>query len=271
MKLRFFNREHTRTPYVQLDTRKCNACWKCLENCPNQVINKVDLPWHKHALLIEPDNCNGCLTCMKVCQYGAYAKVDKTKQKDLRQRSRIFYSFLITNLLLLFCIAMIISGLVLQLGFHIGSPNEQHGHGMQSRTEHYEQVRGLDVFNTVWGINYTNWSTLHKFAIVFFSIFMIYHFLIHWKWYKGVVNKHLINKNIQVTTLSILFLLVAVTGLVPWLIDLFGSSYILRLIFIEIHDKLALILVVYLILHIIKRNRWFITTYESLKTNVTAR
>jgi hypothetical protein len=121
------------------------------------------------------------------------------------KKNRTFYNFLINNLLLLFGVAMIVSGLAIQIGFHMGSSDEQKKHEIQSHTEHYEQIRGFDKLNTVWGINYSNWSTIHKFAIVFFSGLMIYHILIHWKWYKVVVSKHLINKNIQMITLSILF------------------------------------------------------------------
>jgi len=124
---------------------------------------------------------------------------------------------------------MIVSGLVLQLGFHIGGSGGQHEHAI-----------GIDPLNTVWGIIYTDWSTIHKIVVVLFSLLMIFHI-----------------KNKQVKTLSILFLLVAITGFVPWLIDLSGSSGTLRLFFIEIHDKIALILVIYLILHIIKRRKWF--------------
>ncbi|HAN19112.1 MAG: hypothetical protein A2X13_02540 [Bacteroidetes bacterium GWC2_33_15] len=267
MKPGFLNREHTRTSHVQIDTRKCKACWKCLDNCPNQVITKVDLPWHKHALIAEPGKCTGCLKCIEVCEYGAYSIADKTKQEAAKQRDKTFYSFITNNLLLLFGLIMIVSGLVLQLGFHVGSPGEQHESrsGIQSQTVYYEQARGLDTPDTIGGINYSNWSTLHKFAIVFFSLFMIYHLYIHWKWYKGVISKRLINKNIQVMTLSILFLLVALTGLIPWFIDLSGSVSVLRLIFIEIHDKLALVLVIYLILHVLKRSKWFVTACSKLK------
>ena len=68
----FFNREHSRTPFVKLDTRKCKACWECINICSNHVINKIDMPWHKHALIVEPDSCTGCLNCVDICQYGAY-------------------------------------------------------------------------------------------------------------------------------------------------------------------------------------------------------
>jgi len=81
---------------------------------------------------------------------------------------------------------------------------------------------------------------------------VIYHTYIHWRWYKGVITKHLIGKNRQSIILSVLFLLVAITGLVSWIIDLAGSSSILRMLFIEIHDKLTLIFIVFLILHLLK-------------------
>jgi len=59
--------------------------------------------------------------------------------------------------------------------------------------------------------------------------------------------------------------LVAITGLVPWFIDLLNYNSILRLILIELHDKLALLLIIYLILHVIKRNNWFLSAYRKLK------
>jgi hypothetical protein len=81
---------------------------------------------------------------------------------------------------------------------------------------------------------------------------------LHWKWYKTVIKKRLVAKNIQVLTLSMLFVLVAITGFIPWFIDLLKGDEILRKAFIEIHDKFAIILSVYLILHVIKRLKWFL-------------
>jgi len=79
MKLIFFKGRHTRTPFVQLEKRKCKACWKCLEECPNQVISKVDLLWHKHALIVKPDNCTGCLRCINACENDCYLIIDEAK------------------------------------------------------------------------------------------------------------------------------------------------------------------------------------------------
>ncbi len=160
---------------------------------------------------------------------------------------------------------MATSGLVLQIGFHIGSSGRPHEGGRHSDAVTIEPFQRVIPDNTVWGINYPTWSTIHKVAIVLFSLLMFYHLIIHWKWYKGVFKNHLMHKNRQVITLSILFILVALTGFIPWFFDLAGSKSIIRLILIEIHDKLAIILAVYLVLHIFRRFKWFSNTFEKLK------
>lgn len=175
--------------------------------------------------------------------------------------------FIVNNLLLIFGLAVIISGLLLQVEFHMGS-HERHRSGIQlsdSRMIQYEQLREINTGKIVWGLNYSEWSFSHKFVIVGFSLLMIYHTFVHWKWYKGLVNKHLYNKNKEVTSLSVLFLITAVTGLLPWFIDMAGGTSNLRMSFIEIHDKITFILIAFLLLHFIKRAKWYIKTYEKFK------
>ncbi|MDR1895640.1 MAG: 4Fe-4S binding protein [Prevotellaceae bacterium] len=58
--------------YVQLDTGKCKACWKCQEVCPRQVIGKINIIIHKHALMKRKADCIGCLKCVEICPYGAF-------------------------------------------------------------------------------------------------------------------------------------------------------------------------------------------------------
>ncbi len=183
----------------------------------------------------------------------------------MQQQKKYLLRFLVNNLLILTGIVMIISGFVIQLGFHMGGADRHLESDSHSQTTNIEQLREVSQDSTVWGIDYSTWSVIHKTAIVLLSLLMIYHFVIHWKWYKAVLAKHLVKKNIQVITLSFLFIMVALTGLIPWFIDLSGSKSTIRLVFIEVHDKITILLTIYLILHIVKRARWFTNTFEKLK------
>ena len=82
MKSRFLRRGHTRTAYVQLDTRKCKACWKCINTCPNKVIGKIDFLGHRHARIDQSDKCSGCLKCVKTCESGAYNSIASLIQQQ---------------------------------------------------------------------------------------------------------------------------------------------------------------------------------------------
>jgi Pyruvate/2-oxoacid:ferredoxin oxidoreductase delta subunit len=266
MRHRLFSKGSTRTSFVQLNTRKCKACWQCITKCKQQVIGKVNFPWHKHALIADHVKCVGCLKCIDECQYKAFSRVDENLDQT-ENHSRGYYDFIVNNLLLIFGVFMVFSGLALQLGFHIGDHNERKmDYKMEvSQSLQYVQIRQIDESKTICSFRYSDWSMIHKISIVVFSVLIIYHIYVHWKWYSGVIVKRLVGNNLQVITLSILFLLVAMTGLVPWFIDLFEKTNAFRLVFIELHDKLALILVVYLILHLAKRIKWFANTYKKFR------
>lgn len=59
---------------VSFNSKKCKACWLCLEKCPSKIIKKVDFLWHKHALIKDKEKCIGCFACVKACKYGAFIK-----------------------------------------------------------------------------------------------------------------------------------------------------------------------------------------------------
>ena len=74
-----------------------------------------------------------------------------------------------TNLCLLSASSvMVLSGLVIQIHYHM---------------KHLEKNR------LILGIDYFEWSDIHKMAIVMVSLFAINHIILHWKWYKAVVQK----------------------------------------------------------------------------------
>lgn len=158
-----------------------------------------------------------------------------------------FFSLIINIGVLFSSLLTAFSGFLLQVEYHLGN------HGTTASKNH------------VFGIGYHDWSNIHKFSIVTLSLLMIFHTYLHWKWYRIVIKKRLIAKNKQVLTLSGIFLLVAMTGFIPWIIDFLDGSKMIWKGFIEIHDKLAIILTLYLILHVIKRLKWFLITFEKLK------
>lgn len=68
---------HTSTNYIELNTHFCQACWKCVEACPNQVLGKIDIFFHKHARVDNADACKGCKKCVRVCPNGAILYLGK--------------------------------------------------------------------------------------------------------------------------------------------------------------------------------------------------
>ena len=150
--------------------------------------------------------------------------------------------------LLLFGSAMVFSGLLIQISYHMGHHGE------------------IDTNNLVLGLNYFNWSDIHKISIVLVSIGMIFHIIWHWKWYKAVVQKKkLVFRNQQAIILTIFFILVAITGYISWFIKLSGGPELSGKFYIEIHDKITWVLLVYLIFHVTKRFKWYFTTYKKVK------
>ena len=58
---------HVDTSYIHLNTSLCKACWACVNVCPQGVLGKVDINFHKHAHIDYAENCIGCLRCVKAC------------------------------------------------------------------------------------------------------------------------------------------------------------------------------------------------------------
>jgi hypothetical protein len=170
------------------------------------------------------------------------------RQGNLMLKKNPMFSYFINLGLLLFGSAMVFSGLLIQQSYHMG---------------HHGQI---DTNHFVLGLNYFNWSDIHKISIVLVSIAMVFHIILHWEWYKAVVRKKkLVFKNQQAIILTIIFIFVAVSGYIPWLIKLSGGSELSHKAFIEIHDKITLVLLVYLIFHVTKRFTWYFTAFKKVR------
>jgi hypothetical protein len=154
----------------------------------------------------------------------------------------------INLVLFLVGLAMVFSGILLQLVYHMG----HHG--------------GIDTNHSVLGLNYFNWSDIHKYSILILSLALVFHVTLHWKWYKTVLKKkRLVLRNQQAIILTIVFLSVAISGYIPWFIKLGGGSELDRKALIEVHDKITWVLLIYLIFHVCKRFKWYFLTLKKLK------
>src|SRR5512138_1723266 len=122
----------------------------------------------------------------------------------------------------------------------------------------------IDENNPILGMYYPAWSSCHKISIIIMSFLIIFHIALHWEWYKTVIRKKLLSRNKLVITLAIIFIIVGVTGYIPWLVKLLGGSDWARRIFIEVHDKITFLLFACLIIHVTKSFRWFISAIEKV-------
>jgi len=64
------------TSFVQLDAYACTACWKCIDACPNNVIDKSFLfidntLMNEHVLMYNATECDGCMKCLQACDVDA--------------------------------------------------------------------------------------------------------------------------------------------------------------------------------------------------------
>jgi len=81
MKLNHQFRRHNTTKYIQIKTHFCEACWTCLDACPNHVLGKIDIGFHKHARIVQAENCKGCKKCVLACSHNAIEYIYKPKHQ----------------------------------------------------------------------------------------------------------------------------------------------------------------------------------------------
>lgn len=138
----------------------------------------------------------------------------------------------LTNIsLFVFSIIMIFSGLYIQIHYHL-------------------QESGNAGFN--------QWTFVHKWIALLFTLIVIVHVVLHLKWYKAILRKRLLKKNRATLALSVCMLIVSLLGFAPWILSIASSNLVLRHILIEIHDKIALLFMIIMIGHIIKRHQWYL-------------
>lgn len=108
-------------------------------------------------------------------------------------------------------------------------------------------IAGHGNSHSIWH----NWAVFHVCGSVLFSVVAALHIVAHWRWYKGVMKNGIGGKNKFTAVLSIVFLVLSVTGTV--LLGVSGPNSPLGLW----HYKIGIIMVVIAIGHIVKRRSAF--------------
>lgn len=92
-----------------------------------------------------------------------------------------------------------------------------------------------------------NWAVFHVLICFLFFVAAIFHITTHWGWYKGIIKNGLGKKSKITVVLSVVFLLVSVTGII--LLGVNGENSDIGLL----HYKIGIALIILSIGHILKR------------------
>lgn len=209
--------KRTATSYVAINPRHCMACWKCVGNCPVKAIGKAGFLLHRHVVFKNADACIGCGKCIKTCPNSVFFKPGKTIPGF---RAEGHASLFIERMLPLAFVASAVSG----VGLHIA------GHGMDHELWH-------------------NWAVAHVLTNLLWLVSVWFHVKRHVAWFKSIVNKGIGGKSLLTFVLSVIFLIVAVTGIVL-LVFVDGASSAIG----SWHYRLGIILLAFSFVHaVVKR------------------
>lgn len=150
--------------------------------------------------------------------------------------SKFENSMIISLLLSIPILIMSISGLVLTLRFH---PSQ-------------------GTLLELWGISRNVWRDMHIYSAIIASLLLLYHLvLVRKRLYRVITSGRKNIRSIKTSrNLFWIFVIGSVTGFIPYIAGMFGMS--LHHI-IEIHDKLGLVIVILIILHIVYKWKSIIT------------
>lgn len=204
--------KRTMTKYVAMNPHHCMACWECIEKCPKNIIGKADASWHRHVIFKDPDACIGCGRCIKACPNDVFFKPGSALPV---RKVNTEMSFRIERLLPMTFIASAVTG----IGLHMSSHGTWH-----------------------------NWEVAHIISSLLWLLSVTTHMVRHRHWYKKVLSKDFVSNRWITSFLTILFLIVAVTGIIL-ILCIEGANSPIGLW----HYKLGMLLLVFSMIHIFHR------------------
>ncbi len=155
----------------------------------------------------------------------------------MKQMNKLNQNFTIDILLAVTGFLLSLSGILLQVKYHAGRLPKN--------------VEALFF-------DYYSWSLFHKVFSVIFFMLVSCHIYLHKEWYlRHFITKTAKQRKSPIPT--ILFFITALTGFIPWLLGYFNTSpngYGLWRGLIEIHDKLGIVLIILMLIHLKSKFNW---------------
>jgi NAD-dependent dihydropyrimidine dehydrogenase PreA subunit len=184
MKNLFLNNHPSKTQFIQFNSKNCHACWKCIDNCPNYVLGKINILGHRHARIENPGDCTGCFTCVDMCEFNALSKITSTTKKNQTSikvekekfNKRAFVSG-----------AMLISGLLLPLS------------GIMNHNLQFELFTSQRHF----------WMAVHNMSASLFTIFAILHLILNRRALKTYIVKEAVPRRETLLAFAFIIFIVA--------------------------------------------------------------
>jgi hypothetical protein len=152
-------------------------------------------------------------------------------------------NFYINSINFILFLGIIITGLVIQLNYH---------------------MHRLPDTYLIMGMERMGWLLAHKAATAAALIGIIIHCMLHLK-YISAATKKFINKASKSPAMTSYYLLIicfftSITAIISWLF--LEQANPLRFLLIEVHDKLALLFIIFSVVHILSRTKWMLKTYQ---------
>jgi hypothetical protein len=117
-------------------------------------------------------------------------------------------------------------------------------------------MHGLPEGYSVMGFDKTGWTLLHKASAVVLFAGLVFHCLVNWGFVATVTRRIFGGKSKPFSSHSYWLFLISVpaclTAMASWI--LFGREEQARLALVETHDKLGWLLIIFGLLHLIKRS-----------------
>jgi len=98
-------------------------------------------------------------------------------------------------------------------------------------------------------------ENIHVYFGLFWLVLMLFHVIQHWNWFKKMFSVEHVIKNKLLTVTVVVFVLMAISGIVMWT-EVVPRGF---MNFREIHEVTGQLLLGLMLIHVIQRVKWYFT------------